>query len=736
MRFGWCMACGKKARSVKASEEIYGRGLAWFSVVIVAGLIGGLISPESKAEALGGLDQRLNPDLLAQVFPGAQSFGAVEGQPTAAPVFQEGDLDGFLTTVGYVFSVGDILNPTGYTGQPFDITVGINLDGFVTGAVLHTHDEPMFRNTGFKMELEQTISGLAGIDVLAVPLDVPQNARLGDSSALVMLDSIYRAGREVAVSRELRGPGEREGRRLDIESYQQLDWESLRRMGAIRNVLLRNDHVAGALEVVGNTSPIALDEEGVVFADIYVALATPALIGRNLLGDSIYADKVQKQTKDGHFVLVAMNGHWVSSEEGAFPRGHIYNSLSRIRLRQDGLVITSKQLLVHEVEVAETANAPHFSWVSLLQVSEEVGFDGTRPWMLEFGIGVDGKEAVFGLPYVLPPSLVREPLHHLVAVSESRQIDVPPLWVTVWLNQKVAIGILVFSLIALSVMLVLQAEMARFPKMLAWFRTGFLVFTLVWIGWYAGAQLSVMHLLSLIQAPFREWSLSSLLLDPLTVIVMAFSALGLIMLGRGVFCGWLCPFGALQELLSKVARRLKVPQTRIPHKLNERLWALKYAILITLVGISFFDAPHLANAVEVEPFTTAILFGFARSWPFTIFAISILGVGLFVERFFCRYMCPLGAGLAIVGRWRMLEWFKRRTECGNSCQTCRGLCPVQAIGTNGTINLNECYHCLSCQVAFYDDQICPPLMARRERRERALGGGIKDPNSESSAVAY
>ena len=94
MRFGWCMACEKKERSVNAFEEIYGRGLAWLSVVIVAGLIGGLISPESKAEVLGGLDQRLNPDLLAQVFPGAQSFGAVGGKPAAAPVFQEGDLDG------------------------------------------------------------------------------------------------------------------------------------------------------------------------------------------------------------------------------------------------------------------------------------------------------------------------------------------------------------------------------------------------------------------------------------------------------------------------------------------------------------------------------------------------------------------------------------------------------------------------------------------------------------------
>ena len=343
----WSVACEKKETSVTPSEEIFGRGLVWLSLAVVAVLVGGLIAPGSKAEVFTGLDQRLNPNLLSQVFPGAQSFGAVEGQPAAAPVYQEGELDGFLTTVGYVFSVGDILKPTGYTGQPFDITVGINLDGFVTGAVLHTHDEPMFRNIGFGMTLEQVIGGLVGVDVLAVPLDVPKNVRLGNSSALVMLDSIYRAGREVAVSRELRGPGEREGRRLDIESYQQLDWESLRRMGAIRRVLLKNDHVASALEAVGLTSLIAMDEEDVVFADIYVALATPALIGRNLLGELSYAEKLQKEPKDGHFIFVAMSGHWVSSEEGAFPRGQIYNSLSRVRIRQDGLVTTSEQLFVH-----------------------------------------------------------------------------------------------------------------------------------------------------------------------------------------------------------------------------------------------------------------------------------------------------------------------------------------------------------------------------------------------------
>ena len=726
--------CGKKKGLVNPSKEIFGRGLVWFSAVVATVLIGGLIALESKAEVLASLDQRLNQNLLERVFPGAQSFGVIEGEPAAARALREGDLDGFLTTVGYIFSVSDILNPVGYTGQPFDITVGIDLDGFVTGAVLHTHDEPIFRNINFGMTLEQVIAELVGVDVLAVPLDVPKNTRLGNSSFLIMLDSIFRAGRGVAVSRELRGPGEREGRSLDTEKYQQLDWDSLRRMGAIRNVSLKTDHVNSALEVAGLSSLIANDKEDIVFADIHVALATPALIGRNLLGDSVYAEKVQKQPKGGHFILVAMSGHWVSSEDGAFPSGQIYNSLSRVRLRQDGLVMTSEQLLVHKIKIAEMTNAPRFPWVSLLQVPEKVDFDATRPWMLEFSIGVGRKEAVFGLPYIPPQSLVREPIHHLVAVSENRRVDVPPLWVTVWLNQRVAIVILSFSLLALSVMLVLQGKLARHPKILAWSRTGFLVFTLVWIGWYAGAQLSVMHLLSPLQASQSGWSLESLLLDPLTAIVMAFSALGLVMLGRGVFCGWLCPFGALQELLSRVAKRVKVPQIRVPNKLNERLWALKYGILITLVGISLFDPPHLANAVEVEPFTTAILFGFVRSWPFTFFAISVLGVGLFVERFFCRYMCPLGAGLATVGRWRMLEWFKRHPECGDSCQKCADLCPVQAIGTNGAINLNECFHCLSCQVVFYDDQVCPPLMARRKRRERTLMGGVKEPNSKSLAA--
>lgn len=73
----------------------------------------------------------------------------------------------------------------------------------------------------------------------------------------------------------------------------------------------------------------------------------------------------------------------------------------------------------------------------------------------------------------------------------------------------------------------------------------------------------------------------------------------------------------------------------------------------------------------------------------------------------------------------MFEWLKRRPQCGRECQVCFPRCPVQAIHPEGQINPNECIHCLKCQAIYLDDTMCPPLAARRKRRERreALSAG-------------
>ena len=50
-----------------------------------------------------------------------------------------------------------------------------------------------------------------------------------------------------------------------------------------------------------------------------------------------------------------------------------------------------------------------------------------------------------------------------------------------------------------------------------------------------------------------------------------------------------------------------------------------------------------ATLAEVEPLKTAIILRFVRDWWFVLFAVALLVAGLFIERFFCRYLCPLGA---------------------------------------------------------------------------------------------
>jgi polyferredoxin len=119
----------------------------------------------------------------------------------------------------------------------------------------------------------------------------------------------------------------------------------------------------------------------------------------------------------------------------------------------------------------------------------------------------------------------------------------------------------------------------------------------------------------------------------------------------------------------------------------------------------------------VEPFKTAIALKFVRTWPFVAYVLGLLTAGLFVERLYCRYLCPLGAALAIPANNRMFEWLKRRRQCGVECNICATRCPVQAIHPNGRIDPHECIYCLDCQVLHYDDHVCPPLIARRKRRE-------------------
>ena len=293
-----------------------------------------------------------------------------------------------------------------------------------------------------------------------------------------------------------------------------------------------------------------------------------------------------------------------------------------------------------------------------------------------------------------------------------------PLWVKIWYAKRFQIAVLAAGLMFLSLILVFQDWVVKRPLLLERVRIGFLIYTVLFIGWYGLAQLSVVNILTFVNAVFHGFRWSTFLMDPLIFILWTFVAVSLLLVGRGVYCGWLCPFGAMQVLINKVAVRFKVPQLEPPAYVHERLWAVKYIVLLFLFGLSLQSVGLAERFAEIEPFKTALTLHFMRSWGYVLFAVGLLVAAAFTNKVYCRYVCPLGAGLAISGRWRLFEWLRRRKECGHPCQVCAVECEVRAISPLGPINYNECHYCLDCQVTYNNDHKCPPLVERRKKRER------------------
>jgi len=297
--------------------------------------------------------------------------------------------------------------------------------------------------------------------------------------------------------------------------------------------------------------------------------------------------------------------------------------------------------------------------------------------------------------------------------------DEEPIWVGVWRQRTFQIAIMIAGLTILTLILVFQDWLAKRPRLLVYVRDGFLLYTVFFIGWYSLAQLSVVNVLTFTHSIMRGFQWEGFLIDPMMFILWSFVAVTLLLWGRGVYCGWLCPFGALQELTQQIARKFNIRQFEFSQMVHERLWALKYIILLVLFGVSLQSLVQAERLAEVEPFKTAITMRFQREWGYVLFAAALILVSAINRKFYCKYLCPLGAALTIPGKFRIFDWLRRHRECGRPCQVCAVECEVQAIRKNGEINANECHYCLDCQVTYWNDRKCPPEVERRKRRERA-----------------
>lgn len=716
-----------------------------------------LLAPLAAA-AQGRLAEFLEGVDPASLVPGADSFGAPTGSPPVAPALAGGEV------IGFVYLNSDFADSVGYSGKPIHILAGLDRDARIAGIRMVEHQEPIVLIGIPEERVIEAVNSLIGTDVAAVsageqPLPQVDIVSGATVTVLVMGESVLRAG--ISVVREGRlaelAPQGAEAaaaapeaeRSIREEPGETRSWEELVGDGSVRRLSLSVGDVNEAFERSGNPEAIARPERGEpdeTFIDLYAGPVTIPTVGRSLLGDSAYEQMISRLEPGEHAIVVMGSGRY-SFKGSGYVRGGIFD---RIELVQDVDTLRFRDRDHERLVSVAAEGAPRFSEVSLFRIPPEFGFDPADPWMLQLLVQratgpLDKVFTTFSLTYTPPEQYIEiveppapEPAPAPAATAPAAAEEMPgalaePLWIRMWRDNTVNVAIAAIAIGVLTILFFFQDALVKRHQLFLWVRRGFLAFTLVWIGWIANAQLSVVNVLTFTNSLITGFSWTYFLSAPLIFIFWVAVAAGILFWGRGPFCGWLCPFGALQELLNNAAKALKVPQINVPWGLNERLWPVKYIIFLGLFGLSLYSMAMAEVAAEVEPFKTAITLKFMRAWPFVLFAVSLLVIGLFIERFFCRYLCPLGAALAIPSRLAMFfPWLKRHPQCGSPCQRCAKECPVQCIHPDGHINPNECIWCMHCQDLYWDEHRCPAQIQKRLRREKLAaaprpGGGGKPP---------
>lgn len=710
-----------------------------------------LLSFAASVHAQSRLADTLKSVAASDIVPGSDHFGPIQGAPPVAPAFAGDRL------LGYAYLNSDVVTSVGYSGKPINILVGLSLDGKIVGAKLIEHHEPIVLIGIPPQKIESFIKGYVGLNALELPsatkagppVDIVSGATV---TVMVIGDSITRSAIRVARALGI-GGGQPAlaapppvAKSIDLSKGAVESWDELLGDGSVRRLHLSIAEINEAFAQSGNQAAAEHPESGDpddTFIDLYVALVSVPTIGRSLLGDQGWQQLEQRLKPGQQAVVVAAEGRY-SFKGSGYVRGGIFD---RIELIQGDNTIRFRDRDHRRLGDVMADNAPQFPEIGLFTIPDGAGFDPVEPWRLQLlvqrAIGARDKAFLtFDVSYTLPDKYVRTEQRAVVAATSQESSaaaalmaqaapQVParaeandnldePLWKRLWRERIVDIAILTVALLILTGIFFFQDTLVRRPRLYDAVRVGFLVFTLFWIGWWAHAQLSIVNVLTFTSALRTDFRWDYFLMDPLIFILWFAVAASMLFWNRGAFCGWLCPFGALQELLNRGARLVGIPQFRVPFGLHQRLWVIKYIVFLVLFGLSLYDLGFAEKTSEVEPFKTAIILYFAREWPFVLYAAVLLGAGLFVERFFCRYLCPLGAALAIPARLRMFDWLRRYRECGNPCQRCANECPVQSIHPEGHINPNECIQCLHCQMLYHHAYKCPVVIQRRLKQEKRI----------------
>src|SRR5258706_10215912 len=302
--------------------------LAWLALLALP-----LASPAFAEK--GKLRERLTPDVMAVVYPGAERLGPEEGSPPGIAMYR-GD-----KVVAYIFSTLDIIAAPGYSVIPFDVIAGVEPNGRITGAKVVFHREPyVYQDAVRQPQLDTFLAAEAGMPLNGSPSQLPPNfVAQSTITARLMRAAVHDTARMVLHTRL--------GRQvvtvptLDVEGFALKSWNELIAEGSVARLRVTSGEVAAAFAktgAAGAAPEVPLGEPDDLYSEVVFGLLTPTPIAGNVLGLPNFEEYRRRIPAGRHVLFFASNGRYDFHGTNHWWKAHDYR-FDRIRIVQDGQAI-------------------------------------------------------------------------------------------------------------------------------------------------------------------------------------------------------------------------------------------------------------------------------------------------------------------------------------------------------------------------------------------------------------
>ncbi len=631
---------------------------------------------------------------------------------------------------GYVFETGELAPLPGFSGKPINMLVMLDLEGRFIDVKLISQHEPVFVSGLGEAPFREFLEQYRGHSINEPIVVGTPYGSAGSGSDLVYLDGVTKATASVriahesilaatlAVAREkMKGIQSGPPPKPDPDHREQLDWQGLIEAGLVGRLRVTNAEEDAAFD---NTKWAADDatadsDPNGLYLDLYAIDLGPDAIARAALSPETYAETrrfLSRAPDDELYLLIEAGRQGLVSED--FVRN---TAPDRISAQQDGLPLALRDADILAQLAKDAPATLEDATKMVVRLDRRLGFDPSRDWELSAqAVRLHGMfqpeagEAKFSLTMKTPERFFVFP----------QMPEALPPWREALRNRATDLWVLSGFLVLLFGALLLQSRLAAL-RLFTPVRLAILAITIGFVGYWGQGQLSIVTPIAVIRALTGNGSLEVLLYDPFSLLIWAAAILGFLLWGRGFFCGWLCPYGAIQEFAHHIGRFLNLPKWEPPRSLAQALLWTGPVALAVLIGTALLTPDHIEKAVEIEPFKTAITTHFARPWPYVLWAAGWIAVSMVWFKGFCRSVCPLGAAMRLGGLLRLRSWIPRRADCGSPCQLCKVRCNYGAIAKSGQIRYSECFQCLDCVKIHDDPKLCVPLVLAAKKGKRGPG---------------